>query len=111
MKRFAQLLFVLLITISCHHDPTEQPVAPYFELDVTASYPTATTDNWVIVHNENGQVLGFGSFESGDHITFDSTVIPKKIGITLLEVENETGYFVMNTYLDQEVKSKWTLKK
>jgi hypothetical protein len=114
LKSIASLICVGLVTtigISCSDE--DEPAANkvvFFELGIDETFHTTASDDWVIIHDEEGKLYGVQSFESGDQIAFDSTSVPDKIGVTLVHVETLNGNFTVKTYLNQEPMSSWKLK-
>ncbi|MBT2162268.1 hypothetical protein [Zobellia barbeyronii] len=127
LKPIALIIFVFLITVSCSENETttveppvnkgeqEEPAEPvsviYFTLTVDASTNTKETEDWIIIHNDTGEILDFKSYEAGDVLTFESleTEVTNKITVShLRRILNltEDGYFIQ-TYTDIDNGSNW----
>lgn len=89
-----------------------------FELEVRDSYPSASSDNWVIASNMQGDPLAASFFESGETIVLNG-LEPSEglINITLViftpaaKSANDRDYYFFNTYTDVPVGDKWYLKR
>lgn len=46
---------------------------PYFTLKVDQSFNTNLTDNWVIIHDNNGKILDYSSFENGEDLVYSAS--------------------------------------
>jgi hypothetical protein len=57
---------------------------------------TSYTDNWIILHNENGELLDYKEYEQYDYLTFetDSHLLTNKILVSLFYREEFTGNVV-----------------
>ena len=124
------LLGIFLVFASCsgegttdpiiddNEDPTgenpqeEEPeLITYFTFEVSRN--TADTDDWVIIHDENGNLLDYKPFESGDTLVFEISedeVQPNSLTITLLEYDNSITANMLhnlNTYPEVPMGSHW----
>jgi len=109
------LLFVSAFgMVSCDEDP--EPIT-LFELGVKTSYPSATSDNWVIASDMEGNSLAAGFFESGETVVLKGLPNGDKINITLMiytpaaTSTNDRDYYFFNSYKDVPVGDKWFLKR
>lgn len=75
-------------------------------LNIDSQFPTSQTDDWVILHNTEGKLIGYKPFESGDSFTFETTLVQAggKINITTIKRRLENGYdfFSMASHLHVE---------
>jgi hypothetical protein len=109
---FSSLILVLLTCCTEEADPSK---ATYFTLEVDLTYDSRDTDDWVLIHNWNGTLLGYSPFEAGEIIAFDTfpDFIDKKISVTLLKVSEDNGankFFNFETFLLENSKARWYLK-
>jgi hypothetical protein len=105
--------FCSLFVLSCDKsdDVKPKPVT-YFELSVGATYPTQNSDDWIIIHDANGVLLSVKQFESGQNITFDSTITPpEKLSITFLKaaLDSDQDRYNFTSFLGIAPTEKWTL--
>jgi len=87
MSKKNLLLFILLFTISlaCDNEGDTPVSTPLITIYADASYNTSDSDDWVVVHYENGVMLDFKSFESNQIVDLStSEQISKTIGVTLI---------------------------
>jgi hypothetical protein len=111
----AALAMCLTLVSSCD---TEDPPVQLFELEIRESYPSATSDNWVIASNMQGEPIASKFFENGETITLEGiSPVEGLINITLViftpaaNSSNDRDYFFFNTYTDVPVGNKWYLKR
>jgi hypothetical protein len=111
MKRIFSLIVITLLVFSCQKDEVKPNPITYFELDVDPEYNSTNSEDWVIVHDNNGALLGVKPFESGQTVVFDSTIAtPDKIAITFLKfIADSRDNFYFKSYLGIASKEKWTL--
>jgi hypothetical protein len=118
-KMLGLAVFVLLFwsagsLVSC--DDEVEPIT-IFELDVKSSYPSATSDNWVIATNMNGEPIAAAPFESGETVVLEGVPGGDLINITLMiytpsaTSTNDRDYYFFNSYKDVPVGNKWYLKR
>ena len=112
MKNHAYLLIgiILLLTLTdCKKGedvtPTEQVLV---KMVVDVNYPTSKTDDWVIVHDTKGSLLGYKKFEGGDNfVVKSSNAIPEnKLSITLLSYDANAyngKSFVLRSYFEVDL--------
>jgi hypothetical protein len=88
-----------------------------FELQIRESYPTSSSDNWVIASNKQGEPIASKSFESGETITLQG-IAPSEplINLTFLTFTpaantNDRDYYFFSTYTDVPVGDRWNLKR
>lgn len=101
MKTNFTLLFFSLLLFACENEEVKSPNA-LLTLVVEESFETADTDNWVIIHDEDGRPITFESFETGDvkSITTSKEVKGQTIAVTVIKHVWENGIerYVVNTY-------------
>jgi hypothetical protein len=115
MNKYQRTVCLSLILLSCSKDEVKPVPVKYFEVQIDPSYNTASSDNWIILHNKDGNLLSVKHFEAGDNLIFDSTVtISGKIGVTIasFNVNLPPNYneYEFQSFLGEEVNAKWTLK-
>lgn len=118
--RFSRLALVALsiIFLSCD-DEGANPSAPtvqLLKLTVDAGYTTKYLDNWVMVHDKNGALLGVKKFESGQVIELETqeAVPDDVISVTLFSVDSvalsfDRGTIDLSTYADLPRGQEWKL--
>jgi len=118
--KFFYFLLSLVINLNCSKEETpamvpdsnfqEEPepeieTEVYFTL-ITESPPnsTETSDDWVILHDSNGNLLGYSSYETGDRIEFEAPtdLLTPTISVTYLKYLNTNGnqHFDISTSVD-----------
>lgn len=109
------LLSLALAFINCSKDETstsdsdsqegpkqESETEIYFTLN-TESPPNLTeeSDDWVILHDVNGNLLGYSAYETGDKLEFEApiNVLTPTIAVTYLNYRTTNGnqYFEIST--------------
>lgn len=107
------LLSLLTVVLSCDNDGEEPIPQKYFEVDIDPSFLTNQSDDWVILHDQNGILLDAKAFEAGDMIVFDTTgqILNNKIAVTFLRVPQDgTESYQFQSFLCEDTNVKWTLK-
>ena len=110
------LLFAAIIPwIACNKDldkPEPDPNTTLLTLTVDASFSTSQSDNWVLVHDINGKLLGYQPFEVGDSIVIEKKqdTADKKINITLIRFDPSLNYLNLQSYLVNDIGQQWTLQ-
>lgn len=114
LKPFSIILIGLLL--GCQEDDIR--LTRLFTLKVDRSYLTESTDNWIVVHDENGKVLEFKSFESGDELIIEtqkSLNNSNTLGVTIINYYHTPSPFQSNyqieTYFDYPIGSQMTLEQ
>ena len=51
---------------------SQSNTTPYLTINVAENLPTSGSDNWILVHNSQGELLDFKSYESGENLIFES---------------------------------------
>lgn len=122
IQRLLQLITVggaltaITTWVSCD-EPVVEPVM-LFELEVQTSYPSATSDNWVVVSDKNGLPLGATFFESGETVAVHGIAPQNNLVNVMLVIYtpsatsvNDRDYYFFNSYMDVPVGDKWYLKR
>lgn len=113
MRKLIYLLSLVVVSVSCKEDIIEPVSGIFFEFTVDRSFRTDQSDDWLILHDKNGNIIDTKKFETGDALTFDSTLfIPdRQIGVTLLQVTYFNGVpsFHFKSYLTEQVNTRWKL--
>jgi len=119
-SKFSLVVFVLLslIFLSCDSDgpgPAASTVQ-LLKLTVDANYSTKDIDDWVMVHDKNGVLLGVKKFESGQVVNFETQeVVPDDvISVTLFSFDSaflssNGGTINLSTYSDLPKGEEWKL--
>lgn len=106
-------IYLLIVILSCD-DEKQGPIPQiYFELEVHPSFPTSQSDDWVMLHDQNGVLLGAKSFEAGDEIAFDTTgqILNEKVAVTFLKAAVDgTETYNFQSFLCEDTNVKWILK-
>ncbi|MDC6362000.1 MULTISPECIES: hypothetical protein [Flavobacteriaceae] len=94
--------------------PAPEPVVDkevYFEAFIGKNLNTEDSDNWLLVHDEEGVLLDYKPFEENDNLIFemDSDKVPDKFTVTHFFVFTLTGNaaFNLTTYTEVNKGSKW----
>ena len=91
------LFSLALLLISCSGDdsPNEILEVPVPELyfSFKANNDTSESENWIIIHNENGELLDYKSFEENDYLEFktQNPLLTDNISITLFTYSKING--------------------
>lgn len=115
-----RIFYVLLITsifsfISCQKDEAEIPEVleetVYFTLTVEQSFLETYLDQWIIITNEEGELLShLHMTEEGVYnFTEHKNQLSDKLGIYLLGVNSKDNSFEMNGYLNIDQADGWYL--
>lgn len=104
-----KLLFVVVLSIffACDGDKDDPStkVTSLLTLTVDAAYPTSETDDWIIVHNEAGNLLAYEPFESNQDLeVLTDKPFKGKLTITFLRyapLEDAKNYS-MNSFTNIE---------
>jgi hypothetical protein len=120
-RQSAILYYIALVAVCAHFlSCKEEEPSPVqlFELEVRDSYPSASSDNWVIASNMQGDPLAVSFFESGETVVLTGhEPADGLINITLViftpapKSANDRDYYFFNTYTDVPVGDKWYLKR
>lgn len=112
MKIEISFICLAIFFFGCEKDEATQPAA-LLTLTVESSFDTSTTDNWVIIHDEQGIPITFEPFESDNvlHIVTPLPVTGNTIGVTLLKYSDFGGKkeYMVNTYFQFEKGGQLTL--
>jgi hypothetical protein len=98
-------VMVALLFTSCQNEGSDVVNGPVETKLITiqaTSFETSGSDNWVIVHDENGALVAFKNFEDKSVVTVSADhEIVGNIGITLITFSTLGGY-QLATYFDVE---------
>jgi len=96
----ARLIFLLTILFVSGCDD-EKVTTQLLTLNVDASFDTSISDDWVVIHNADGNPVAVQTFESGDEVVLQTTddAPGDEIGITIVR------YFSVRHLDNYEVKS------
>lgn len=115
MKRLSKILCLLIFTnLSCGED--EVFTKNIFSITVEdGAWENSTLDNWIILHNTEGEIIDFKKLEVEKMIEFNSKMsLPKnQISVTYLQVVKTTSGFFFNfkTHQNIDLFETWTLKR
>lgn len=112
------IMFIIFFYTNCSNNVVEDTSDEQttkeivFTLNINENLDTGTADNWIILHNENGELLGFSNYESGDALIFDAepSIITNKINITHLTYGPGLGNSIdhkLTTYTKIDKGSIW----
>ena len=140
-QRFFVLIFGTILFFNCSKDETtfknpeaeepneQEPVVEepkpmvYFTFTIDESYDTSSEDNWIILHDTNGELLDYRPYESGQTLEFEAleSELTDKINVSLfinklqlLGVSSELcegDKYSGTTYPDVSKGSHWTQGK
>lgn len=106
------VLFTIILFTSCNKTDSsndeltvEEIVEPYFTLDVKQTWFTGSTDDWIVVHNANGQLLNYESYESGKIIAFQEGDIraTDELYVTIISKRESIGKTIFDIITYQQV--------
>lgn len=131
------LIFAFLIVVNCAKDEApspkpeteekpvsevEEPQEPatevYFTFNVGSSYESAPptseqVQNWIIIHDTEGNLIDYKSFENGDQLVFEKVPedIPEQLNITIFNHHFRIKEYrhELETYPNIKKGSKWFL--
>ncbi len=96
--------------------PVETPESEteiYFEVIIGNNIETEFSDNWLIVHNEEGKIVDYKSYEKNDILHFDTlkASVPDKFSVSHLYVGTLTGRADFNivSYTEVPKGSSWVI--
>ena len=102
MKNLLAVALILTVVFGCDDENDVTPTkTKLLNVQVDASYATDQLDNWIVVHDEDGRLLAFKSFES--NMTFEletDQMVSEKITITTIGhyFRNGTHYYSLFSY-------------
>lgn len=134
LKQILTLLFCVM-TFNCSDDdaPMDEPIVEeqpniqpedsgesnepeteiYFEAIVGNDFNTEISDNWLIIHDEDGNLIDFKPFEKNDTLRFEKPKekVLDKFTITTFWVGTLTGRapFTIRSYPDVPKGSNWVI--
>ena len=132
MKRSTLLSFIIFILClsSCNNEETtsildepedikpknneEDILVTYFTLN-GAGY-SAYEKNWLLIHNQNGELLDYQQYNAGDSITFETEESKlnntTSLTITTLRYNGDgtSNHFKISTLTDIELQTEWDQK-
>jgi len=115
-KIFALLFFMALIAFGCKDDSEVQNLQPItiFTFHAADNFESSASENWVIIHNSEGELIDYKSFESGETLTFETTkkITDNKLTITLLNLylaNGTTHVYDLKSYHAIDVGDEWTI--
>lgn len=105
MKTNLLIVVFFLLLFACENEETKSP-STLLTLIVDESFETSATDNWVIVHDEDGTPITFESFETGDvkDIKGISHIKGQTIAVTVVKHVWEYGKerYIVDTYFQYQ---------
>jgi len=112
VSRKAVFIVLLMFCFACKNDEVVGPLS-LLTVTVDPSFLTSTTDNWIIISDENGSPLTYKSFESGEVQRFETNLpVPgNTIGVTLLKYTEQYGgkHYTADTYFQYSKGGDLTL--
>lgn len=95
----------------------EQVNETYFTLNVAPNWLSEDSiDNWIIIHDENGNLLDYSKYKNGDELSFEAIndSVSENLRITTLSyfkyTSEEKRNYYLNTYPNVPKNSIWNLK-
>ncbi|WP_461443433.1 hypothetical protein [Maribacter sp.] len=99
--------------ISEVEEPQEQETEVYFEVTIGDNLSTEIADNWLIIHDMDGKLIDYKSFEKNDILRFEKPTdsVPNIFTVTELYVGTLTGRapFTFRSYTEIPRGSNWTI--
>jgi len=93
---------------------SQSNATPYLTINVAENLPTSGSDNWILVHNSQGELLDFKSYESGENLIFETEAnnVTDELNITLFDytVEFASTNHTIGTYTKIPKGSVWNFK-
>jgi len=95
----------------------ESPIEPekevYFEATIGTYLNTEIGDHWLIIHDEQGELMDYKSFEGGETVVFETTKdsLVDSFTVTYFYVYTLTGRapFTINSYTNVAKGSSWKI--
>jgi hypothetical protein len=100
------LLVAVIIGFSACEDH-EPPV--FFQIEVEETYNPSPLENWVILHDKDGELIEARQFTSGENLTFRSENAPERLSVTLLTYYGNQNYG-LQTFHNEQSNTTWTLR-
>lgn len=98
-------------------ETSEEPfTGPHFTLNVAEDYNTSSSDDWVLIHDSNGNLLNVEPFEDGDSLTFENEnpeTVTEEIVISTFKFNtfgSGNKSYRINTYAQIPRGNIWNLK-
>ncbi len=124
---FLSIILFSVLLFNCSKNDAEQPepqkeedkeetLVPevYFSLNINNAWSSDTSEhNWIIIHDENGDVLDYARYENGDALTFEALEdeVTENLSITTLNYNTTGGEnYIIKTYPNIPKKSVWSFK-
>ncbi len=122
MKSFKLILILLfLVVLGCSKNETKENISEtkslqeiYFSLNVGNNYINdSSLGNWIIVHDENGNILDYSKYKNGDKLSFEAPKdsVSDNLRITILNSFYHTSEgqkkFFLETFPNVPKKSIW----
>ncbi|MEX0314054.1 MAG: hypothetical protein AB3N18_07740 [Allomuricauda sp.] len=92
-------------------EPQEPALVTY--LTYTPDFYTEDKDHWIIIHNQDGELLDYKSFESGDELVFEakeselSSTDKLSVSIMTYNLETANNTHTINTYTGIDKGTVW----
>jgi hypothetical protein len=105
---FFRCLIIALLFSGCQNDAddiVDTPTQTALVTVLATSFDTSSSDDWVMAHDQDGNLLAFKSFENNSTTTlYSDNDVSGNIGITFLHISSLSGmsYYQLNSYLDVE---------
>jgi hypothetical protein len=114
MIRILAIVAVLYCLIACDKNEPAPAQKVYFKLNV-GDYPIDNAQDWVIIHDKDGNVIDTKKFGKGETLVFDTIADIKEFAVTLLKAYDPTGLgttrYQLQSYYPEKSGAEWTLKK
>jgi hypothetical protein len=97
MKKNLLITLFAVVLWNCSDDPESKPPQTIFEIAVDENYSLPGENNWVIIHDQDGNLLDHKPYAPGDQLVFESVSDPTKVSITFFHTTDATHY-VLRTF-------------
>jgi len=115
------LLFITFAFCGCTSDDKSEEKdepntmnTPEIVFTLNVNTETTNSDNWIIVHNDRGELIDFKTYENGDVLEIEavSTLVTDKITITdyINTIENGNDRYNFVTFTEISKGSIWNFK-
>lgn len=95
-------------------EPTEPQLETYFTFNTGNSFDSSMDDDWIMIHNGNGDLLDYKPYEAGETLLFQAldTVTIENITVTKLQVrKNEFSIFgLLESYPKLDKGRSWNYR-
>ncbi|HEY0741653.1 MAG TPA: hypothetical protein VGD40_09325 [Chryseosolibacter sp.] len=108
MLKTKTLFFACMLFFCCSKE--ESVPKPYFKIIIDAKYETSESENWIVLHDKDNNLLAAKPFEAGENFVFDSTVVidqPFVVSLFRFSQGPNNVHFNIETYSGVAPKAEW----